>query len=143
MKFADTSFILALLNPKDQWHSAATAAAAELDEPVITTQWVLVELGDALSAGVNRSLFLSFVERLSNEPQWEVVEASGGWYDRGLELFQARGDKEWSLTDCISFRVMQARSITDALTNDHHFEQAEFRVLMRTSSHARDAGHAG
>jgi predicted nucleic acid-binding protein len=131
MKFADTSFILALLNPKDQWHSAAEAVAAELDEPVTTTQWVLVELGDALSVGVNRVLFLDFVDRLSKEPQWEVVEASSGWYKRGLELFRVREDKEWSLTDCISFAVMRERGITDALTKDHHFEQAGFRVLMK------------
>jgi uncharacterized protein len=130
VKFADTSFILALLNPKDQWHSAAAAAAAELDEAVTTTQWVLVELGDALSVGVNRVLFLDFVDRLSKEPQWEVIEASKERYNRGLELFRAREDKEWSLTDCISFVVMRERAITDALTNDHHFAQAGFRVLM-------------
>jgi uncharacterized protein len=130
MKFADSSFILALLNPKDQWHSAAEAAAAELDEPVTTTQWVLVELGGALSVGVNRVLFLNFVDRLSKEPQWEVIEASSAWYNRGLELFRVRPDKGWSLTDCLSFVVMRERGITDALTNDHHFAQAGFRVLM-------------
>jgi predicted nucleic acid-binding protein len=131
MKFADTSFILALLNPNDQWHSLAKSTAAELNEPVTTTQWVLVELGDALSVGRNRALFLSFLDRLSKEPQWEVVEATRGACDRGLELFRARPDKDWSLTDCISFSVMRERAITEALTNDHHFEQAGFRALMK------------
>jgi predicted nucleic acid-binding protein len=131
MKFADTSFILALLNPNDQWHSLAKSTAAELNEPVTTTQWVLVELGDALSVGRNRALFLSFLDRLSKEPQWEVVEATREACDRGLELFRARPDKDWSLTDCISFSVMRERAITEALTNDHHFEQAGFRALMK------------
>ena len=73
MKFADTSFILALLNPNDQWHSLAKSVATALDEPVTTTQWVLVELGNALSAGSNRVLFLSFLDRLSRAPQWKVI----------------------------------------------------------------------
>jgi predicted nucleic acid-binding protein len=102
-----------------------------LNELVTTTQWVLVELGDALAAGRNRLLFLSFLDRLSKAPQWEVIEASNQSCDRGLQLYRARPNKDWSLTDCISFAVMQERAITEALTNDHHFEQAGFRVLMK------------
>ena len=47
-----------------------------------------------------------------------------------LQLFQARADKEWGLTDCVSFVVMQERAITDALTADAHFQQAGFRSLL-------------
>jgi predicted nucleic acid-binding protein len=131
MKFADTSFLVALLNPKDQWHSVAKQAAAALDEPVLTTMWVLVELGGALAVGSNRNLFLEFIEELSQQPEWETVPASPDWFLQGLELFRARADKDWSLTDCISFAVMKQRRITDALTHDHHFEQAGFRVLLK------------
>src|SRR5437867_3313936 len=131
MKFADTNFLVALLNPKDQWHALAKAAATGLDEPVVTTMWVLVELGDALSVGENRDLFLRFLDRLSEEPQWEVIAASPEWFERGIELFRARQDKKWSLTDCISIVVMTERGIADALTNDHHFEQAGFQILMK------------
>jgi len=60
-----------------------------------------------------------------------MVAGSSEWFARGLELFPARPDKEWSFTDCISFAVMTERGITDALTHDHHFEQAGFRVLMK------------
>jgi predicted nucleic acid-binding protein len=131
MKFADTNFLVALLNPNDQWHPSAKTAASELDEPVVTTMWVLVELGDAFSVGQNRALFLRFLDRLSEQPQWEAIAASPDWFRRGLELFRARPDKQWSLTDCISFAVMTDRGITDALTHDHHFEQAGFRVLIK------------
>ncbi len=51
--------------------------------------------------------------------------------DRGFELFSRRADKEWSLTDCTSFVVMREEGLTDALTTDHHFEQAGFSVLLR------------
>ena len=100
------------------------------DGPVVTTMWVLVELGDALSIGANRNLFLEFVDELLQQSEWETVPASPDWFGQGLELFGARGDKEWSLTDCISFAVMKQRGIADALTHDHHFEQAGFRILL-------------
>ena len=131
MKFADTNFLVALLNPKDQWHSAAKQAVGALDDSVVTTMWVLVELGDALSGGTNRNLFLEFVDELSEQSEWETTPASPESFVQGLELFRARADKDWSLTDCISFAVMKQRGITDALTHDHHFEQAGFRVLLK------------
>jgi predicted nucleic acid-binding protein len=130
MKFADTNFLIALLNPSDQWHSAAKQVAGALDEPVVTTTWVLVELGDALSVGANRDLFLKFIDTLSEHPHWQVVPASTESFVDGLELFRARSDKEWSLTDCISFAVMKQLNITEALTHDHHFEQAGFHILL-------------
>ena len=51
--------------------------------------------------------------------------------ERGLALYRARPDKAWSLIDCISFMVMTERGITEALTGDHHFEQAGFRAPLR------------
>jgi hypothetical protein len=93
--------------------------------------WVLVELGDAFSVGANRKLFLEFVDELSEQSEWETVPASPDWFARGLELFRSRADKEWSLTDCISFAVMRHGGIADALTHDHYFEQAGFRILLK------------
>jgi predicted nucleic acid-binding protein len=51
--------------------------------------------------------------------------------ERGLDLYDARPDKEWSLTDCISFIVMQDHGTYEALTGDHHFEQAGFVALLK------------
>jgi predicted nucleic acid-binding protein len=50
---------------------------------------------------------------------------------RGIQLYDSRPDKQWSLTDCISFVVMQDRGIVEALTGDHHFEQAGFTALLK------------
>jgi len=52
-------------------------------------------------------------------------------FQRGVDLFEQRADKAWSLTDCLSFLVMRAERLTDALTGDHHFEQAGFRALLK------------
>ena len=50
--------------------------------------------------------------------------------EQGMDLYARRPDKEWSLTDCISFVVMSQNGLEEALTGDHHFEQAGFRILL-------------
>ena len=50
---------------------------------------------------------------------------------RGVALYAERPDKDWSLTDCISFVVMRKMDITEALTGDRHFEQAGFTALLK------------
>jgi predicted nucleic acid-binding protein len=59
-----------------------------------------------------------------------IVPASSDLVDRGFELSSRRADKEWSLTDCISFAVMEEHGVREALTSDSHFEQAGFTMLM-------------
>ena len=58
------------------------------------------------------------------------MDATSELFERGLALYNARPDKEWSLTDCISFVVMADEGLTDALTGDRHFEQAGFTALL-------------
>jgi hypothetical protein len=62
---------------------------------------------------------------------YEIVPATGELFDAGLQLHAGRSDKEWSLTDCISFLIMEQRGLKRALTHDHHFEQAGFIALLR------------
>jgi predicted nucleic acid-binding protein len=52
-------------------------------------------------------------------------------FTAGLQLHRERQDKDWSLTDCISFIVTRRREIQHALTYDHHFVQAGFEALLR------------
>ena len=68
--------------------------------------------------------------RLRAEPEAEVIPPEAALFDRGCELYATRSDKNWSLTDCISFVVMKERGLTDALTADRHFEQAGFKALF-------------
>ena len=60
-----------------------------------------------------------------------ILPAETTLWERGLSLYLQRRDKDWSLTDCISFAAMQEEGLTEALTGDHHFEQAGFTVLLR------------
>jgi uncharacterized protein len=97
----------------------------------LTTDWVLVETADALCDPANRRRCAQFIEDLRHSRRVEIEDSSRELFEAGWELYCRRDDKGWSLTDCISFVVMQNRGITDALTGDHHFEQAGFRTLLR------------
>jgi predicted nucleic acid-binding protein len=128
--FADTFYFLALLNKKDEAHDRAVAYAALIDK-LVTTEWVLTELADGLAASRHRHMFWETRQELLADADVHVVPLDSHIHEEGIRLYADRPDKEWSLTDCISFVVMRQEAITEALTGDHHFEQAGFVVLMK------------
>jgi predicted nucleic acid-binding protein len=128
--FADTYYWLALINPRDHAHQEAVALAQSLTQPLFTTYAVLTEVGDAMCHPANRASFLILLRDIDNDPLATIVPADPKWFDRGVALYAARPDKGWSLTDCISFCVMQEHRLIDALTGDGDFSQAGFRPLM-------------
>ena len=131
MTYADTAYFLALLNPRDEWHDAAVRCSRNLTGPLVTTTWVLVELGDALATTRNRQWFPDFIAELASASQVRILPADEDSFRRGVALYRARADKEWSLTDCLSFEAMREQGLRDALTSDQHFVQAGFRALLR------------
>lgn len=95
------------------------------------TDYVLLETMNRLSSPVNRAKAHAIVAHVQHDPECEVLRASRRLWSAGLELHRQRMDKDWSLTDCISFALMSERHITRALAYDHHFEQAGFEALLR------------
>ena len=129
--FTDTFFYLALLIQNDHAHARAVAASEARRGRFVTTEWVLTEVADALCSPPHRESFNRLFALLKADPNTEIVPAGNSLFERGADLYADRPDKEWSLTDCISFVVMADRGLTEALTGDHHFEQAGFRALLR------------
>jgi uncharacterized protein len=112
--FGDTSYFIALLNPRDERHEQALTATQQRQATLITTVWVIQTL-----------------RTLENDSTAIILPADAKLFENGVDLFSRRPDKTWSLTDCISFCAMNEMQINDALTSDHHFEQAGFRALLR------------
>jgi predicted nucleic acid-binding protein len=129
--FADTHFFLAIINPRDAGHQKAVGAAQSRTGPLVTTAWILTELADGLAPTADRHLYQTILDDLQQDASAAIVSASQDLLDRGQALYFARPDKQWSLTDCISFVVMEEQGITEALTADHHFEQAGFVALLK------------
>jgi predicted nucleic acid-binding protein len=128
--FADTTYFLALLNPADELHSEALEFNQGEARPLVTTEFVLTEVGDGLSRPANRQIFARLIDLLRRQPDVEIVPSSSSRFGKACEPHASRKDKNWSLTDCTSFVVMAERSLQDVLTSDHHFQQAGFRPLM-------------
>jgi uncharacterized protein len=131
--FLDTGYILALLNTADQWHQAARSAALVVPPPFITTEAVLVEIGNALSKVRWRPLDIATLRDLGTDPDVQVVPVDSELFQRAVTLYSSRLDKEWGITDCISFVLMQELGLTHALTTDRHFEQAGFGNALISS----------
>ena len=129
--FADTSFYVALWVPSDRMHPVAAEFSNESSARLVVTEYVLVELGNFLSRSCSRASFPGLVRSLQRDPDTAVIPASRRLLDAGLHLYENRSDKEWSLTDCISFVVMKEQGLTEALTTDHHFEQSGFKALLK------------
>jgi predicted nucleic acid-binding protein len=131
MIFIDTGYLLALVSPRDALHGRAHAWAGVVTEPLIVTEYVLWETVNALSMPLDRPKAHAIIARLRAATDCEMTAASGELLEAGLQLHAQRPDKEWSLTDCISFLIMEQRALRRALTPDHHFEQAGFEALLR------------
>ena len=131
IRFADTFYYLALLNPDDAWHPRAVAFSESLLGPTVTTAWVLTEVADAMSAPRHRDDFLRLLDALDADHECTIIPATAELFRRDVQLYRERPDKDWPLTDCISFVVMRQHGMTEALTADHHFEQAGFKILLR------------
>jgi hypothetical protein len=128
--FADSVYFFAILNAHDRLHDQAVRYAAEGSDPILTTAWVLTELADGLCHRSARDAVARLWQTLEVASDVEIVPPSPELFHRGFERYRLRPDKDWSLTDCISFVVMEERGITEALTSDHHFQQAGFVTLF-------------
>ena len=128
--FADTIFYVAVLNRRDALHEAAVNRAATTPDPVVTTEFVLLEVANFFKRPEERARFASFIDALRSDESTKIVPCDSTWFQRGIEVFNSRPDKEWSLTDCISFAVMTDQKIERSLTADQHFVQAGFAALL-------------
>ena len=131
LRFVDAGYWIALANVRDDLHQRARLLARSLRGPLITTEAVLLEVGDSLARLATRAAATNLLLSIRAQPAIDVVALSPELLSRAFALYASRPDKEWGLTDCVSFIVMQDPGITEALAADQHFVQAGFRALLR------------
>jgi uncharacterized protein len=130
--FVDTAFVVALASRQDQYHAVATAMVPRFraGTRLVTTWAVCLEIGNALARQQYRHKAVDLLTGIARDPRFEIMPLTDELYSSGMTLFRERRDKEWSLTDCVSFVVMERRGIRLALTADEHFRQAGFEPLL-------------
>jgi predicted nucleic acid-binding protein len=132
--FLDTAYIYALVNTRDQWHEQALSWQRKLAtewQRLVTTELILVEIADGLAAVKFRSQAATILATLQSSPFVTIVSFSSQLLSEALDLYRSRPDKDWGMTDCVSFVIMRERGLSEALTMDEHFQQAGFRALLR------------
>lgn len=137
--FADTCFWIALTNPKDDLHESARATRESLaDSRLVTSELVLneylnyfAERGKHLREAASKLV----AHIVQDETTVFVVHQTHEQFDAARDLYAKRPDKAWSHTDCTCMEIMRERGIREALTDDHHFEQAGFNALL-SSTHS-------
>lgn len=128
--FADTSYWVALVVKQDQYHECAQTWSLRITGRITTTVPVLLETANILSKPAWRAAGIALINHLGQRPDVTIVPLSSALWLRGWDLFTKRPDKAWSVTDCISFLVMEDSFLDAALTADEHFRQAGFRAVL-------------
>jgi predicted nucleic acid-binding protein len=132
--FADTLYWGAALHRRDQYRTQVVRAREALGEiRLVTTDEVLTELLDGLAQrGPHlREAAARAVRKILGDPRVAVHPQSRESFLAGLRLYEQRYDKGYSLVDCISMTTMRRHRISEVLTNDHHFTQEGFKVVLR------------
>ena len=132
--FADTYYYLALIIPRADTHQQAVDFSQQFTGTIVTTAWVMAEVANALGDTRHRPQFPLLLDGLRQSPQAKIIPPDEQLFDNGVELYRNRPDKGWSLTDCISFIVMECEGITEALTGDHQLRAGRIhRVAQMTA----------
>lgn len=134
--FADTSGLGNLINPREPFHALAARIYRERRAQgyfVLTTNYIIAELVSLMTSPLRipRTTTINFIESLKDSPYVEIVHVDETLDTLAWQLLKQRPDKAWSLVDCVSFMLMEQRGVADALTTDHHFEQAGFVRLLK------------
>ena len=135
-QFVDTAGWASWADRRQPFHAQAVAVLDDLwakGGRAITTSFVLAELTALLTRPVRMSkpAQIQLLSAIRGDPTVEVVPIDPALEAETWQLWQARPDKEWTLVDCSSFVLMQRRGLAEALTSDHHFEQAGFTRLLK------------
>jgi len=132
--FVDSFAWIAAINKSDNYHEISLKTIETLLKKglkLVTSNYVIVETINALSKAEFRKAVIEFVDKLEMSPSVEIIKITDEMYNNAWALYQQRMDKDWGITDCTSFEVMRMFNIKKAFTNDKHFEQAGYSLVVK------------
>lgn len=134
--FVDTSGWGNLVDHRQPFHGLASQiylTARQQNQKIITTNYIITELVALMTSPLYmpKSLIIEFIDSIKTSPYVEIHHLTNQDDEQAWLLLKNRQDKLWSIVDCASFVIMRHKGIAEALTNDHHFEQAGFIRLLK------------
>lgn len=130
LRLADTALLIAILNPTRPFSRLGARLLPQNGRSSCVPVPVLLEVGNYFGESALRPQVMAFLRRLQEDPRVECVQLDGVLLREAVDFYAARAHQEWGLTDRISF--LQKSGIVEALSTDHHFEQAGSRILMKS-----------
>jgi predicted nucleic acid-binding protein len=133
--YIDTVYVVALINQRDQYHKRASALADQFEgHPLLVTDAGLLEMGNALARNYKKEA-VEVIKYFLTSDEVKIVHLTPQLFNQAFAEYEKSRDKEWGLKewgliDCVSFVVMRQEGVHQALTFDHHFEQAGFQALL-------------
>lgn len=133
--FVDSSALKANYDARDDCHAKATElmrkiAARETEVTAfVTTDYVLDEAVTLTRFAHSHAKAVELADATLSSKFMRLVYCDEGLFSAGIEVFRKHSDKEWSVTDCLSFATMKKYDVKTAFTFDTHFEQAGFATL--------------
>ena len=131
LRLVDAALFIAVLNRRDRFHSWASDYYRRTRDRLVVDLPVLVEVGNYFAESAFRGHVISFLRHVQGDARVDCMALDVDLMREAMDLYAARADQEWGLTDCISFVLMRKAGIEEAVTTDHHFEQAGFTILMK------------
>ncbi|HEX2280090.1 MAG TPA: PIN domain-containing protein [Candidatus Tectomicrobia bacterium] len=125
----DTGYLLALEIANDQHHQAAVQHWQRIVTtlpPLVTTSYVFDEVVTFFNSRGHHAKAVQIGNDLLRSAYLQLIHVDERLFYEGWTYLQQHQDKDYSLTDCISFVVMQRLSISTAFAFDRHFAQAGF-----------------
>jgi uncharacterized protein len=127
--FLDSSAIYALADANDRDHDAVVEIYVDRTREFLTLDLIVLEAFSLLAKRIHKRAAIDWIAALRTSPRVRIVSASPDLVERGWQHCVRLADKEWDWIDCCSFKLMETHRLRDALSLDHHFEQAGFRLL--------------
>jgi uncharacterized protein len=134
--FIDTAAWLALANKSDVLHQRATQLNQDLvsgGAHYITTDYILTEVANSLARPPYRKSIIRFLDAIFSSRGITILTITRERFLRAWQLYKNRSDKEWGLTDCTSFIIMEEQRLQEAFTSDRHFQQAGYVCLLKSN----------
>jgi predicted nucleic acid-binding protein len=79
--FGDAVYFIALLSVRDRWHTRALAISRQPAGPLVTTEWVLTEVGDAFRQQGARQKFIRLLDLLRASRMWTLFHLQAIYSD--------------------------------------------------------------
>lgn len=128
--FLDSSAIYALADRNDTDHESVLGIYRGRATEYLTHEVILLEAFSLIAKRLNKEAAIDWIGALKTSPRINITPPSPDLIERGWRRCARFADKEWDWIDCMSFEFMDANRLRDALSLDHHFAQAGFRLLV-------------